>query len=118
MEIEDPNLIRQRRNLLLTSCGILLYYFADGKIVDYKLPGTGIVFHDKQVLKTFFVSLHIFFIWRYWQYAHTKGKRFRSLIISRFYLSYEFKDFITPIIKERGDAYGDSVPLVSGCFFL
>ena len=64
----DNDLLRQRRNLLLISCGLILYHLAGVEITGLGLLGTQLTVKNPHVLSLFSWILWCYFLIRYLQY--------------------------------------------------
>lgn len=64
----DPDLLRQRRNLIAISVILLLFDFAEVRIGKINVLGTELLVGDPQVLMTFAWLMWAYFFVRYYQY--------------------------------------------------
>ena len=64
----NPDLLRQRRNLVAISTGLLIFDFAKVEIAKVSLLGTELLVGDAQVLIAFAWILWFYFLLRYYQY--------------------------------------------------
>lgn len=67
------NLLRQRRNLLITSIGLLLFDFAHMSVVKVSILGTELLVGDPIILKAFAWGMWAYFLLRYYQYRNAEG---------------------------------------------
>lgn len=84
----DNDLLRQRRNLILVSSGLLLFDFAKVTVLKVSILGTELLIGDANVLAIFAWVLWGYFLLRYYQYLRietTLGiiKDFESLFQGR-----------------------------------
>ena len=71
----DSDLLRQRRNLLLISCGLILYYLAGVEIESVGLLGTQLSVKNPHILLAFSWLLWLYFLIRYHQYWRAKNHK-------------------------------------------
>ncbi|QLQ03885.1 MAG: hypothetical protein HZY77_15000 [Thiobacillus sp.] len=67
------DLLRQRRNLLITSIGLLLFDFAHMSVAKVSILGTELLVGDPIILKVFAWGMWAYFLLRYYQYLKTSG---------------------------------------------
>lgn len=80
------DLLRQRRNLLITSIGLLLFDFAHMSIAKVSILGTELLVGDAIVLKVFAWVMWAYFLMRYYQYWNAeRGSGIRPDIHSFLY---------------------------------
>ena len=64
----SEGILRQRRNLLISSIILPLFFFSGAEIEKTNLLGTIIKIENPLIIKISLVGLFIYFLWRYWQY--------------------------------------------------
>ncbi len=81
----EAALLRQRRNLILISSGLLLFDFANVTVTKVSVMGTELLIGDVKVLIYFAWALWGYFLLRYYQYLHEeKDLGISSGITSQF----------------------------------
>lgn len=106
MAISDNN--PDRRNLVILSISIILFFLADGEIIDenVRLQIINVVFNKPNVLENFVWILLFWFIYRYWLtnkgswkegfYKEAKCRLFEKLyypyLVKKFNLSDDFSN--------------------------
>ena len=70
----DTDLLRQRRNLMLISCGLILYHLAGVEITGLGLLGTQLTVKNPHVLSLFSWILWLYFLVRYLQHWFSDKK--------------------------------------------
>ena len=70
----DTDLLRQRRNLMLISCGLILYHLAGVEITGLGLLGTQLTVKNPHVLSLFSWILWLYFLVRYLQHWVSEKK--------------------------------------------
>ena len=73
-------LVRQRRNVILTSTAIILYYLGDADISSF----FGNPINDSTVIEPLIWFALLIFTWRYWVHARLFHRAERNEIFSRF----------------------------------
>lgn len=69
----SPDLLRQRRNLLLLSGGLILLDFAKVSVVKVSILGTELLIGDPSILLPFAWTIWGYFLLRYYQYLRAEG---------------------------------------------
>lgn len=69
----NNDLLRQRRNLLITSIGLLLFDFANVSVSHVSIIGTELLVGDVQTLTIFVWLMWLYFLVRYYQYRNAEG---------------------------------------------
>lgn len=81
------DLLRQRRNLLITSIGLLLFDFAHMSIAKVSILGTELLVGDPIVLKVFAWAMWAYFLLRYYQYFNAEGGTGLKPTVNSFFRS-------------------------------
>ena len=66
------DLLRQRRNLLITSIGLLLFDFGHMSVAKVSILGTELLVGDPIILKVFAWGVWAYFLLRYYQYLNSE----------------------------------------------
>ena len=95
MAIEDNN--PERRNLVITSLGFILYYLGGGEVVDgvLSIQAVNLKFHNSFVLAITPWVMLLWFLWRYWQ--DHRGRAFDQFRKDAY--SYVPHEFLTEYIS-------------------
>ncbi|NQZ05727.1 MAG: hypothetical protein HRT35_01070 [Algicola sp.] len=71
-EISD-GLLRQRRNLLVTSVAMPLFYISGASVEKINLLGTIVKIKNSEIAMYVLVTLFVYFVIRYWQYYNEEN---------------------------------------------
>jgi hypothetical protein len=69
----ENDLLRQRRNLMITSTGLLLFDFADVTVSKISILGTELLIGNAEILNYFAWFMWGYFLLRYYQYLKIDG---------------------------------------------
>lgn len=82
------DLLRQRRNLLITSIGLLLFDFAHMSVAKVSILGTELLVGDPIVLKVFAWGMWAYFLLRYYQYLNTEKDSGMKMALFGYFRSH------------------------------
>ena len=104
----NPDLLRQRRNLVAISTGLLIFDFAKMKIAKISLLGTEILVGDAQVLMVFAWVVWFYFLLRYYQYWRSEPHHLiRQAFLHRFdRYAHDFSQ-VKAVQDNNGEPYND-----------
>lgn len=94
------DLLRQRRNLLITSIGLLLFDFAHMSVAKVSILGTELLVGDPIILKVFAWGMWAYFLLRYYQYLNTSGDPGIKAAVDGFFRSKALA-YVHKVTKRR-----------------
>ncbi len=98
-------LLRQRRNLILISMIMPLFFLSGASVNQINLFGTVIYLESQSGIKVVMFVMYFYFLWRYLQYYYEeeRAKVFRSIRDKRLY-EIEF-DYFSDIMRSKADCF-------------
>ena len=84
--MEEGDIHRQRRNLIIASLVLIIYNFGHGTFkgdLPSGIASVGFKLERPEILFWFMHAVVLYFWWRYWQYAKPHAHQFRNSYLAR-----------------------------------
>ncbi len=103
---------RQRKNVMLSSILVAIYFASGAQIEKINILGNIIIISNQRITNIIILLFHSYFILRYWQYYQLEGKNRKDAINSFYFHQYKHEKayFKEKIIKNNSlDQYSSCI---------